>query len=400
MNKFWLDYSIIPDDCMPISSKINSVTRLVIFLFLILLILNFNNSIIFLLFSVIILFYLQRDMSKTTENYAPPGSGSAFYAGPTTDIHTNKTFVSENQALVGPPNPKTLIKPVVIDPIYDITRQASSLNVPTAINRRTAQFLGDSGYYVKGCEREQGIIENYENKNNYRYFGEPSVNVNTACYYNPQNKTYLAPDNVPQGECLRKDTDYNSRIFTQYIQPDVYTRPEVVGFPSSNIGISFQEPLYPVSVTKDRHGTMYTEKDPVTFDESSIIEPDPYEDYPTQDEIYDPRLTGYGSQSRAYIEPKVGQARYMYKDIDAARRGNFFIRSNVDHLPFAQQQGIMSDVINTNVYGATDQAYIDQNSQFRTDIQQRLMAKRNAEMWQLRKYPLRRDMGTCTKNLR
>jgi hypothetical protein len=53
----------------------------------------------------------------------------------------------------------------------------------------------------------------------------------------------------------------------------------------------------------------------------------------------------------------------------------------------------MRDNINTSIYGDVDKSYIDQNSQFRLNLQESLMSKRNAELWQLRKYPIRRDQG-------
>ena len=115
--------------------------------------------------------------------------------------------------------------------------------------------------------------------------------------------------------------------------------------------------------------------------------------------MYDPRQNGYGSQKRAYLDPMTGQPRYFYKDIDATRRGNFFTRNNIDHLPFAPQTGLMRDSINLDVQSAADSAYLDQNSQFRENLQQSLMSKRNSEMWQLRKYPISRA-GNRTKNLR
>ena len=416
--KFWLenplaitsDFRVLPLDNTCLSEQMNCITRLVIIISIILfMILGFKESLLFLLFSlllIIILYYIQRNkMTTTVENY------KQFYSGKNEYQRQNTTYQSLNQSLVGGPNPKTLIKPIIATPIYDMERQASSLNVPTGVNKRAAQFLGDSGYYIKGCvEQQKDIIEKYEpvgqkkwtmDSSTYPYskFGKPYVDVNTACTYNPNNSDFGVPDNVAITPCDLKNKSYNENIYTQYLQPNVFTRSEVVGFPSSNIGISFQEPQYPTVVEKTKYGDIYVEKNPKTFKEDNIIEPDPYSDYPTQDEIYDPRQTGYGSQKRSYIEPLTGQPRYMYKDIDAGRRGNFFIRSNIDHLPFAQQSGIMPDDINTNIYRATDQAYIDQNSQFRTDLQQKLMSKRNQEMWQVKKYPMRRDQGGC-RNVR
>ena len=413
---FWLEnpnvlienYKLLPESNMSKNEQLNCLTRLVIVLYIMLELSGSKCATIFLLLSIlmiILVYILKRDMFS--ENY------KNFYAGPSTTIETNNNFVSENQKLVGKPNPKTLIQPKIVNPMYDITQRVSERNVPMGINKRTVQYLADSGYYVKDTINDSKLVKNYglktpvevnenyippkDNKYDikYRYSGEPEDDVNINCYYDKNNfSKYHIPNNIPSSECDEKDKDYNKRIYTQFIDPKVYTTQEIVGFPSTNIGISFQEPKYPVSVTQDDYGITFTEKDPNTYrDSDNVIEPNPYDDEPTYDEVYDPRSFGYGSQKRAYLDTKTGQPRYMYKDIDAVRRGNYFVRSNVDHLPFAQQSGLMRDNINTSIYGDVDKSYIDQNSQFRLNLQESLMSKRNAELWQLRKYPIRRDQG-------
>ena len=484
-NKFWLDnpsdlfcdHRIIPTQYMTFEKQMNSITRLVIIVGIVLYLLGYKQSLLFILISLLMIilgYYIKTSKMSTKENYdsistligasSPVGAGkfggSQFYSGYATNIQTNQNFVSQNQALVGPPNPKTLIKPIVVDPIYDITQRASELNVPTAINKRSAQFLGDSGYYVRDSnvfpdpvERNRESVEYYSNPSrdnrrdprepieysnpsrdpsesieyyvnpvantsrassatsrlntmpndsyDYRTFGEPGVDVNTAAVYNPSHYTkYNAPNNVPISECDMKDPDFNERIYTQYIQPNSYNKTQVVGFPSSNIGISFQEPLYKTSIVKNKDGgNTFTELDPNDLNDTSIPYQDPYSDEPSYSEMYDPRQNGYGSQKRSYLDPMTGQPRYFYKDVDAVRRGNFFTRNNIDHLPFSQQTGLMKDYVNTDVYCAADGAYLDQNSQFRENIQQSLLSKRNQEMWQLRKYPISRS-GHRNKNLR
>lgn len=491
-NKFWLenikslfcDSTIVPSHTMTLESRLNAITRLVLGLGIILYLIGYKQSILFILISVLMIilgYYIKTpNMSTVQENFhirtfspindsiaprapvtwnslpqnaaqnysGPPftslpviketgASGGSFYSGDSVNLQMNKNFVSQNQGLVGPPNPKTLVKPIVIDPIYDITQRASELNVPTGINKRSAQFLGDSGYYVRDSvndfpsrsvsvfqnpvEGNKQTVEYYNNPtsnvsrksgyasrtstmpNNsydYRTFGEPPVEVNTAAVYNPSHyKEFNAPNNVPISKCDMEDPEFNDRIYTQYIQPNSYNKTQVVGFPSSNIGISFQEPIYNTAIKKNPEGgNTYTELDP-----NSVFEPEPFEvpykDEPTYSEMYDPRQNGYGSQKRAYLDPMTGQPRYFYKDIDATRRGNFFTRNNIDHLPFAPQTGLMRDSINLDVQSAADSAYLDQNSQFRENLQQSLMSKRNSEMWQLRKYPISRA-GNRTKNLR
>ena len=388
---------------------------------------------------IILGYYIKNSNMSIQENYNNQKLGGPnFYTGRNENIQTNSNFISQNQSLVGPPNPKTFVKPIVITPAYDITRQASELNVPTAINKRSVQFLGDSGYYVRDTAtdfptRSVSVFPNVVENNNesveyyvnpvantsrqsgmtsrtstmpndsydYRTFGEPAVNVNTACVYNPTHyNKFGAPNNVPISKCDMEDRDFNERIYTQYIQPNSYNKTQVVGFPSSNVGISFQEPLYNTTITKNQEGggNTFTELDPNLEFEPEPFK-DPYQDEPTYSEVYDPRLNGYGSQKRAYLDPMTGQPRYFYKDVDAIRKGNLFTRNNIDHLPFAQQTGLMKDYVNLDTHCAADSAYIDQNSQFRENLQQSLMSKRNQEMWQLRKYPMSRA-GNRVKNLR
>lgn len=399
-SKLWLenplnlfcDYRLIPKEGENMEKNMNSITRLVLVVALILFLVNFKHTVLFLLISllmIIILYYIQRMYKQTSEQY------TKFYVGAATPVAPYSPIVGQNQRYAGPPNPKTMVKPVVITPCYDIERRESNRNVPRGINSRTVQYLYDSGFIVREPNCPVSVdstipASTYTPDDVKEGFYVP----NSGCGLSPRNSQVRAPVNVLLSEQDSVDAGYNDRIYTQYIQPGVFTKPVISRFPVSNIGISFQPEKYPVRevITKNSHTFIEGEED-------NIIEPDPYYDEPTQDEVYDPRLTGYGSQERAYIEPKTGQGRYMYKDVDVMRRGNLFTRSNVDHLPFAQQTGVIRDNTNTNIYRAVDESYIDANSQFREKLQESLMSKRNAELWQLKQYPLRRDQGGC-KNIR
>ena len=373
-----------------------------------------------------------------TDNLSAYDKMSKFYVGPTEKIETNSSYKSLNQALVGPPNPKTLVRPVVVDPIYDLSRLDSETTVPTAINKRSVQYLKDSGYFCDSINynidyskinfdpykrvpesqksREESrdksgkydieVKEDYSSGNNAMYEKNQKVypkyeyldlqGNDRNCGYNRDNfRVYGAPNNVPLAEGDLNKLE-NDRLFTSYLQPGIYSKTEMVQPPVWNMGISYQEKKNPNTTSIDRDGNLvYTERELGDY-KTTRVESMPLEYIlePTQEEVYDPRLTGYGSQKRAYIEPTIGQPRYMYKDIDAMRRGNFFVRSNIDHLPFAQQSGLMKDNIYNNIQRCADLSYIDINNNFRSDIQESLMSKRNAELWQLRKFPLRRDQRT------
>jgi hypothetical protein len=222
--------------------------------------------------------------------------------------------------------------------------------------------LADSGYIIK----DEYDADRRQSGSTTGFF----VNSNR-----PQRRQTVEGFSLPEAP---------DRYHTQYIGPNTYTKTYEERPIADNIGISYQEPAFR-PVKKVAHTYIETE-DPEVIEPSVCTGTAP-------DQVYDPRFTGYGTQDRAYIEPNIGQPRYMYKDVDAMRRGNFFIRSNIDHLPFAQTNGVISDNVYTDVRQMVDGAYLDQNSQFREALQQRLMSKRNGELAQLRRFPIRRDQA-------
>ena len=122
-----------------------------------------------------------------------------------------------------------------------------------------------------------------------------------------------------------------------------------------------------------------------------------------EDNVYDPRFSGYGTSYRTYIDELTGQPRFYYDDIDAVRRPNFIIRSKIDDAPWADSYGPVrsaderkaSDMYNRS--WAQDK-WLRQSLQFRTDLMAGYMRKRNTEMHQLREAPLRRDHGSCVSS--
>lgn len=124
---------------------------------------------------------------------------------------------------------------------------------------------------------------------------------------------------------------------------------------NSNIGITRPER----NNTIINHDSMYVE----------------YKDKPSRHNVYDPRLTGYGSSSRSYIDPRTETVKYMYDDVNSVTRPTF-LRNNVDIFPLA------------NPRQSADDYFVGSTNTFRSDLQAKLLSKRNAEMWQLRAAPL------------
>jgi len=204
------------------------------------------------------------------------------------------------------------------------------------------------------------------------------------------------PSNVAFGECAKDPVfdEYNEQLYTSTIEPGIYSRNQIVEPISSNIGISFTQQFEPTTCTKDKSGMTFIGHDPnvVELPEEKSEQLIPYDRQTHLADIYDPRFTGYGTSYRSYIEPVTGQARFYYDDVDAYKRPNMLCRSKVDHIPSSVSTQAMPSseyFEKQNRYARTiaNQKFADDTMNFRTDLQQRLMRKANANLEQTRRFP-------------
>jgi len=234
---------------------------------------------------------------------------------------TDSTYISINQKLAGPANPKTFIKPFIAPSINNLEYWRSNNTINHShINTESQNDIYLSGYKVSDDNFTKNSCEHAENKK-----------------------------------------DIVTELFTQKNQPHVYTINEVIEPIESNIGMSFTQNLKPVSLEKN-------EKDDKSINEYNI---------------YDPRFTGYGTSYRAYYDDNVGQPRFYYDDINAVKMPTNIVRSNVD---FANYTDSYEPKNNNRVF--VHDSFLKNSLLQRDELTDRLMRKRNSEMWQLRKYPL------------
>ncbi len=208
--------------------------------------------------------------------------------------------------------------------------------------------------------------------------------------YNPQQLVkHGIPSNVPTGtRHLRPELDeYHQRMYTNVIQPGLYNRVEVVEPIHSNLGISFQQQLQPIRREETREGVAYTTADPRLI-KPTLPEPK-CPPTPNVENVYDPRHTGYGTNYRHYIDPMTGQPRFMYDDVDAIRKPNYIVRSNIDHAPHAHQYGSVEPEKDELKRDQVHQQFLGDTLQQREELQQRYMRKYNAQVaWQRRQAPI------------
>lgn len=227
--------------------------------------------------------------------------------------------------------------------------------------------------------------------NNY-----PGAVLKSDGYFPNQIPKNNLPSNVAFGKCQKTPQmkEYNKQLYTSMLQPGVYTRNEIEEPISSNIGISFTQQFEPVTCEKNCDGVTFIGHDPNVMQIPYIKTKEvlPYDRQTHLADITDPRFTGYGTSYRSYIEPVTGQPRFYYDDVDAYKRPSYLTRSNVDFLPSSlSTQAIPSSEYfnkhNKHSRAIANEAFMNNTVSFRTDMQERLMRKANANMAEKRRFP-------------
>lgn len=364
----------------------------------------------------------------------------------------NQQYISINQKLAGTPNPRIWIPPVIAPKSHDLDYwRANNLVTHSHINAESFIDTYQSGYTVSNCcnymqdkimkgdntieykpqlvthgeliDNENGndIKENFTNDENcisdnysypYRKTSDEKSSclaplktgqINIACGYNPDNVNVNLPTNAIAGMCERdpKLSKYNKNLYTQTIQPGVYSRSQIMQPINSNIGISFQQQFQPVTCKSDDNSLEYTLHDP------RLVIPKHGEPISTcgaknscgvrvtNSNIFDPRDHGYGTSYRSYIDELTGQPRYMYDDINAVRRPGYIVRSNIDFDPRMDHYGTVKC---KNGLGYTkaiaNDMFLRNSIKQRNSLMERYVEKQNTILAQRRKAPIMTSTST------
>lgn len=465
---------LFPDFHQDIPEQFNCISRIIIFLILLLILFKGMNAYVGILFGLligmIILYFVlykkimlspvkegfrrecfpQQDMivydsTKPQEVIEISGrnnnptlvdvKSAHFWCKPDTPLG-DKT-ASLNQSLVGGANPKTKIMPVIPPPIYDFdTWTPNDFIVPYKINEYGRQELYQNGYMswddqkpIKDASKQlfdtyacvrtpfmndnrmdpskkptPEIKENFAppvyNNQDYNIaptrlsFTEETMDLGCGGY-NPENTKYNYPVNLPPTNCMASPqmSEYNKNLFTIPLQPGVATRSQVnqPDASMSNLGISFTQPRLPYACEMDDRGNMmFTEYDPNQYPSEYLLRGrDNFgRDSIPRNEIYDPRLTGYGTSYRSYIDPMTGQPRFYYDDIDAHTQYNFISKNNIDHTLFAPNTGPYPGLPPEDSRTLANMNFTNDTLKRRTELQYNLMRKNSHREWQRRTAPI------------
>lgn len=458
--KFWIEnisnlfcsFEIFPMKEMTIEEQMNSLTRVVIIIFLVLFLIDYKYDFLFFtvaILLIIFLYYAIKKFSKTYENYGPVETVLQPFEKVPWNTNTNNFIFTENtgsqngcsvdapkrsyleipphnsnislidtndsqlwcapeipiektidynQKLVGPQNPKTLVQPIIPAPIYDYQSFVpNDFVVPTFLNEQRRQELYQNGY----TETNDDIQEDYD----YLDYSYPTID--TACGYNSQNLNYNMPVNYNSNEIQRTKemAQYNKNLFTIPLQPGLSTFSEVnQPYASmSNLGISMQQPFLPQTFDSSETGTdwdgipnaagqgTYVEQDPTQYKKLRPRSRPQEPSIPLRSNVYDPRYNGYGPNYRNYVEPMTGQPRFYYDDIDTQTQPNYITRNNIDFTQYGPQIGPASyqgHLNNMEIRNLANMTFSDSVIQQRTELQQRLMHKNSNREWQRRQMPI------------
>lgn len=175
------------------------------------------------------------------------------------------------------------------------------------------------------------------------------------------------------GLCEENDANYIRNLHINAIQPGIYSANEASEPITSGIS---ETPQFRGASRRIIDGdTFYTRHvDGTPLQKTPREPPSPS----VLDNTYDPRGSGYGPAYRAYEDEMTGQIRYYYDDINAVKMPNVS-RSNIDH--HADLPGRCDN------REFVEERYADNVMSHRSDIQETIMRKMNANMWQNRKFP-------------
>ena len=403
-NTFWVndikqlvcDFSLIPtpDDSLELS--MNKITRMAIILSIVIMFFNMKSGIVVavITFIFIVSFYYGRnkthpDIEGYTETETTPitiipqlssfqDQTSGRFCNDCDELTPNDPdYISKNQLLTGFGNAKTRIQPIVAPPSHDLDSWAANgLVKRSQINDKKNFDLYRSGF------------------SSHESYSEPRKCM--ECMYVPcmcETTKQVSVEKFEDIDNYISPTIYKDRLLTQTIQPGVYQKSNVGEPINSMIGISFQQQFLPTQIQQNSDEIKFTQHDPTKYEDTyKDTYKDTYEDTYVQNysNIYDPRFTGYGDMHRTYEEPVTGQTRFFYRDVDAIKMPNYIVRSIVDTHPWAPTYGPDKPFQGNYLEHRklANNAFHDSALTFRTEMQERLLRKRNAEMWQRRVAPI------------
>lgn len=303
-------------------------------------------------------------------------------------VKHNETLpaLSKNQRLAYGKNikeighPRTKVSPISVAPLFEINEWSDnpSANHPQINSDNGNVDLYNSGFVDTNCN--DNLHEN--------------IDYSTEIVEN-----YESPDVFEYG---------GENV--QNIQPNVYTVTEQNVPSHSNIGISYtpQNSNYTTRLLDDVDVEIYHDpllEDPLKdvksqnkyFEISNAV---------TEANVYDPRNTSYGTSYRSYNHDLTGQTRFFYDDVDAVRTPNYITRNKLDHTDFGDRYGPIKageefgNRNNHKIREMAEKSWVDDSLMFRDDLMKSSMRKINNTAWQQKVAPIRTSVSGGSSSIK
>jgi len=309
----------------------------------------------------------------------------------------NETIEYSNQTIAGQAHPRTKIAPIVPARSLDLDYwKDTPMTTLSIVNRRKPQYPSLAGYNTQELTDLECLNPQLRTPLEHTQASPLVQTLQPGVYDLPLDyQPIIQSDGIaetPQFEPIKMVRELGNVAFVG--QPEGPEGPRS-GKPSGPAPAASAEPGFlpvsggsgptpkpkPVQPVRPVQSGVQENFEPIVFNDQDV----------SLYNVYDPRFSGYGSDNRTYVDPLLHQPRYYYDDVDAIRRPNYIVRSKIDSCVtgFGDQYGPMQNVqLSLNeTRPLAEQAYLDNNLNYRNDLMQTLMNKRNAEMWQTRQAP-------------
>lgn len=434
--KIWTDdlkslfssVNVVPNSHYSAEANMNALTRFTILAAVLFAFVSVKVSALILIIScVLIIAAYYAAKRKTTENYCNDEE----------IINFDCSYVSKNQMLANGADPKTYVPPIIAARSHDLEAwDSTGLVKHSQVNDSSNFDPFRSGYatcdYPRPCPKE--MIRRRTCCNNDRYDNiltqtiQPGVYQRTltdepinALYgvteanqfdpmlisqrygdvkYSAMDGDYELPTMRDPHDCddkrrpLRNESsDAGGRGVFGGVQQHMHLPVSEYKNPNHGI-IAGEETIETFADNQEEEGELWTTPRCKSYDTvNKMLHGEKYYSTPTdfqnESNVFDPRFSGYGDASRGYVDVMTGQPRWFYDDVDAITRPNYISRNKIDIFPWAPTYG--PDVgfdSGRNYRDSALDAFNDSVIKQRTELQERLLRKRNAEMWQLRVAPV------------
>jgi hypothetical protein len=317
-----------------------------------------------------------------------------------------------NSAITGEAHPRTKIAPIIPARSLDIDYwKDSPMTTLSIINKRKKQYPALAGYTTQDLTDLECLQPDIRESLGAQTFASPLVQtIQPGVYtlptvYDPINTDFNI-DEATQFEPIRQDRPVGNVVFRGRDESTQKPLEKTMESYEPISSAAQPQPQPPKKTMKPMKMVSRKPKEPESPSSSRETSPEPlngrqagssaYFRPPVQDDVsvynvFDPRFSGYGSDNRNYLEPTLRQPRFFYDDVNAIRMPNYIVRSKLDSCAtvFGDQYGPMQANQKTlnQVRPLAEQAYLNNNLNFRNDLMESLMRKKNSEKWQERAAP-------------